>query len=425
MYALHERIGTASTLNPAFRQTNKVQIGLPVLSAYQFGLGNSGFTLDQVTHFNGDTMFFDVDRLPDVLRDRNFMNIDQSIGLLSVCINRPTYSAELFANLTTNFVFEYPGDLFRLAIEGNAAHLGETLAFGSIGFDLNNYAEAGVRYARQLGKLTVGVAPKLVVGLQNISTVHNDISLHTAETTFDLEGNMDVLVQTAGFFDSTFATGLGENALREMAAFRNLGWGVDLGATYRYSDALTFSMSMTDIGRVRWKSMVRSFTSQGQYQFSGVDLFELVEQSDTLNGFDAYIDSLGSMFELKEFSQPYSTWLPARFYAGASYRVLKNTHAGVTFSSQWNTRRMSPSFGIGVTQYVGRKLAASVTYSYFNRDWFNVGVGLLAGAGPFELFVTSDNILGLVNYRKVRNAHVHAGIQLAFGRLKRDALRGE
>jgi hypothetical protein len=425
VWSMNDRIGAASRLNPAFRQINKLQVGLPVLSSYEFGLGNSGFTLSRITEFKGDTLFFDVNKLPDVLKDKNFFYTSQNVGLLSICINRPHYSAELFSNLRTHFVLEYPGDLFKLAIEGNAAHLGETLAFGNIGFNFNNYAEMGVRVARDFDKLTVGASPKLLVGLQNVRTVRNEATLYTGETNYDLEGNLDFLVQTAGFFDSTFSAGIGDEALTEMKGFRNLGWGLDVGAVYRHSDALTFSFSAKDIGRIRWNSMVRSFTTEENYAFNGVDLFDLVEQSDTLNGFDQLIDSLGNSFEVTEFSQPYGTWVPAKLYAGGTYKLREGTIAGAAITAEWAARRFVPAIGLNLRQNIGRKIAASLTYAYYNRDWFNVGFGLFAGAGPIEFYIASDNVLGAMNYLKFRNAHLHFGIQLAFGRGKRDVLRSE
>src|SRR5688572_14902155 len=97
-WSLQSRIGSASRLNPAFRQVNKVQIGLPLLSSYEFGMGNTGFTLQEVSHFEGDTFYFDPKKLPDALSDRNFFYVNQNIGLLSVCINRPVYSMEIFSN---------------------------------------------------------------------------------------------------------------------------------------------------------------------------------------------------------------------------------------------------------------------------------------------------------------------------------------
>jgi len=417
LWSMSQRVAAANRLNPAFRQTDKLTIGLPLLSSYAFGVGNSGFAIKQVTHSEGDTLYFDVDRLPDVLRDRNFFSINQNVGLLSVCVNRPRYSAEVFADVRTNFLFEYPGDLFRLAAQGNAAHLNETLTFGSIGFDLYNYGEVGLRYARKFNKLTVAATPKLLVGLQNVRTVRNDVTLYTDPVTYELQGRMNVLVNTAGFFDSTFSTGInGARMVQSMKGFHNLGVGVDLGATYDCTDRLSFAVAADDIGRIRWKSMVRTFSSDGEYKFSGVDLYNLVGRSDSVNGFNQYIDSLGRIFHFTERSETYSTWIPAMAYVGASYKLTPRTKADATVSTAWNAHRFMPAASLSLTQSVGRKFAASVTYSYYNRDWLNVGFGLFAGIGPLEFYLASDNVLGAINYMNHRNANVHAGLQLAFGR---------
>ena len=58
---------------------------------------------------------------------------------------------------------------------------------------------------------------------------------------------------------------------------------------------------------------------------------------------------------------------------------------------------------------------ASVSWSYMNRSFSNVGIGLAYGRSPVQLYLVSDNILGFFWPMSAKNVNVRFGVNLHFG----------
>ena len=86
------------------------------------------------------------------------------------------------------------------------------------------------------------------------------------------------------------------------------------------------------------------------------------------------------------------------------------------FYSQIFDKAVHPGIALSYNQKVGKWLNASASYSAYNRSYNNIGLGLSLNGGPIQLYVVSDNVLGIFFPHNTKNLHFHAGINLTFGR---------
>jgi hypothetical protein len=71
--------------------------------------------------------------------------------------------------------------------------------------------------------------------------------------------------------------------------------------------------------------------------------------------------------------------------------------------------------GVSVIARPAEKLEASISWSYMNRSFTNVGFGLAYGNEPIQAYVITDNIVGFVLPFEVKTVNLRFGINLFFG----------
>ena len=59
--------------------------------------------------------------------------------------------------------------------------------------------------------------------------------------------------------------------------------------------------------------------------------------------------------------------------------------------------------------------SASAAYSIMNKSYTNLGFGMALNLGPFQTYVTSDNLSCLFAPTKTKNVNFHFGINFVFG----------
>ena len=89
--------------------------------------------------------------------------------------------------------------------------------------------------------------------------------------------------------------------------------------------------------------------------------------------------------------------------------------------------------------HLGNFLSATASYSIYNRSYSNFGLGVSINLGPVEIYCLTDNILAFgtlnprenfisnnsstsinIDAKKVRNGQIHFGLNLTFGREKKE-----
>jgi hypothetical protein len=408
----------ASYANPAKTPDSKWYIGMPGLASTNLYFTHTGFAYsDLIRKRDDDSLTIDIENALSQMKASNYMSFRMNMDLVNFGFGiKDNYFT---FNATEKVIFQqtYPKDLFRFLFKGNAEFLGQTADLSGINLDVTHYREWGVGYSRKLlmDKLTVGVKAKYLQGLSNASTEKSDISLYTDENTFDLTAKADIKANTAGL--AGLMDGEGFKAGDYLFNAKNSGFAVDLGANWEINDKFTVNASALDLGKINWKSQVRSYsTENAEFTFRGVDVAEFMNQEDSVDYMQELVDSLGEAFNIQEGSTAYSTELNPKFYVGGGWHFTPTSDLNLTASGEVFRGKMYPSLSVSIMQQVGNVMSVTAGYSIINGTANNVGLGMLFNFGPVQWYMVSDNVMGAFLPQHTQNLHLRTGINFVFGR---------
>jgi hypothetical protein len=398
-------------VNPSQMPQSKINIGLPVLSSVYFNLGNSGFRVtDLIKSGPGDSNHLDINNMLNKLGKSNYISQALQVDLLSFGIRLFQKNYISFSIVEKEYVnFSYPKNFLDWVWQGNGAFLGQNMNF-NFGLNVIHYREYGIGYARQISdKLTVGGKLKYLYGMEDISAQNNSFTFNTDATDYGYTTNDNVNVNTSGFGPGT-GSDFGTPYLLNR---NNTGMAVDAGATYKLNDKFTFSASLIDLGYINWRSYTSNYTSNGAFNFDGVDITQFT--SGDSNAFNKLTDSAKNAFNVKTAHKSYTTSLPAQVYLGANYKLSEKANAGLLLYGQFFNNILVPAVSASYNLKLTNWFSVSAAYSVMNRDATNVGVGF-AVTGPVQFYVVSDNVIGFFVPQEVKTVNVRFGVNLCFGR---------
>lgn len=410
--------------NPAFFPSySKVNIGLPMLSSQYINFSNSGFKYsDLVKHRADDSLYIDYDGMLDKLKDNNYLTVAAQPDILSFGFTVQDVNYFSF-NITekVNFRFRYPKGLMEFIGKGNGGLLGQEVAF-NLGVDFIHYREYGFGYSRIVNdKLTVGGKLKYLYGMENVWTEDADLSLTTDANDFSLTAKSNFKVNTS--LDTNLING-GEFSASDYAfKKKNKGLGIDLGGVYKLNEKISVNASIIDLGFIKWKEDVTNYQSNdpnATFTFSGMDMNDLLNDTSNTDQFQEALDSIAEVFKIDTLHNVYRTSLSTQIYLGGNYYFTEKMNVGAILYGQFFDKKIHPALSLSFNQRLGKWLNYSLSYSMYNRSYNNIGLGIGLNLGPVQLYVVSDNILGAFKPQNTKNIHLHAGINLTFGRGKED-----
>jgi hypothetical protein len=175
-------------INPAFRPSNSVYIGLPVVSGINLNINNNFVNFSDVfikgqvkdsiiTFLHPD---YNVDKFLAKLKDKNFLESESMIQLFGVgfSIGKDGYVfIDINERVDGNVVM--PGDLFKLALKGNEEFVGSRIDLSSLRGDMKYYHEVGMGYSRNItDRLRIGIKGKLLFGIADVSIDNGSLGIN-------------------------------------------------------------------------------------------------------------------------------------------------------------------------------------------------------------------------------------------------------
>ncbi|HEX7494604.1 MAG TPA: DUF5723 family protein, partial [Bacteroidales bacterium] len=250
--------------NPALRPSNSVYIGLPGLSGINLNVHNNfvnfsdiflkGQPKDSIISFLHPN--YDVEKFLAKIQDKNFFEPEITVPLfgLGFSVGRNGYVfLDINERIAGNIVL--PGDLFRLALKGNEEFAGSKIDLSSLRADIKYYREFGIGYSRNFtDKLRIGVKGKFLFGIADVSVVNKSLGItvngdysHTidANLAVNMSGPVTVYenskhdIDSIVFDDSRLKTSGGR--VDFLSGKKNMGLGLDIGATYNFTDRIVVS----------------------------------------------------------------------------------------------------------------------------------------------------------------------------------------
>jgi hypothetical protein len=403
-------------LNPALRPSNSLYIGLPVVSGINLNINNNfvnfsdvfikGQPKDSIISFLHPG--YNVDKFLAKIKDKNSMEPEVAIQLLGVgfSVGKDGYVfLDISDRIDGNIVL--PGDLFRLALKGNEGFVGNKIDLSSLRGDIKYYREVGVGFSKNFtDKLRIGIKGKLLFGIADASIDNNALGIivnsdysHTfdANLAVNISGPVNVYMDSKHNIDSVvfdnnrFKTSNGITDF--LSGKKNMGLGMDIGATYDLTDRIVLSASLTDLGFIRWNKDVTNLKANNHFEFSGLNMLDYFNGTKTLDEIgNNMLDSLKNAFVVSKTKTSFTTYLPFGISLGGSYNVTKQISVGLLSYSRVIEKQFREALTLSANINLGNALSTSLSYTAENYQYDNLGAGLAFRAGIAQFYLVSDRI---------------------------------
>jgi hypothetical protein len=394
--------------NPAFKPSDSLYVGIPVLTGVGFSINNNflgfsdiimkGRTDSLITFLHPD---YDKEQFLSKLRKNNSIEADLIVQLLGFGISLGKGYLFLDINERLGTTTSLPRELLILAIRGNAGFAGKYTDLSSLDGGFNYYHEAGVGYSRDIMPgLRGGLRVKFLFGIATSRLDNRNLGI-TIFPDFSHEIVSDIVLNSHGPLAVIRDGGEIENfefsgdELLQSIKMKNMnpGAGLDLGLTYDVSREIRLSAAVTDIGFIRWRESLSNVEINQSYQINGVNV------SNVLSGNESFSDALGQVLDslqnsvsLSTNTDPFNTFLPMRLNLGGSYMIRPDLSIGLLSHTRFTGGRIHQSVTLSANYYIQNKLSASLGYTIANNRFDNIGAGVAYRIGFFQFYAASDRI---------------------------------
>jgi hypothetical protein len=419
MYLLHY-LPESNLLNPAVPVNCKWYVGLPVISSVHVNYANSSFSYKQVfTPAGNGTYETNIDEAVKRLHYRNFTGTEAHVQLFALGYRKNDYSFVFTLTEKNNAPLTYPKEPVLLAWEGNTQFEGNVASFKGSGVYFTHYREYALGLSKHVGNgVYYGIRGKLLFGKLNISSRNTDIDLFTDATSFNLNFNGEMLVRSslpinASITGNQVNIEYNDNISVQQLLFnrKNPGFAIDAGIIYPFNDKTELSASIIDLGFIRWRSNLNVFKASGDFTYTGPLNDSLI--SDTY--FEELVAAFTDSMNMEVTPQKYTSFLPPRILAGATYRLNDNVLLGLQGEAIFYKTKIIPSLTLsGQFEPVNNvHLIASYSLQYYQLK--SLGLGLVFGQGPIQYYILSDDVPGMIWPLSARNINLRFGVNINLG----------
>ncbi len=436
-----EEIPQSLLVNPGMKTNYSWHSSVPLLGGFSLYAANSGATPSDL--FGNDGIPYN-----DKFRDKVAygMNVrDEISGTFQLNIidvgfrgrnDENYYSFGLYSEM--DGIGYFPKDIITLAHEGNANFIGKKFNLEHV----KSRGEAVFVYHLGFNKrissdLTLGARAKLYSSIMNFQTTKNKGYLLTTQgennllrTTLDA----DIKIQTSGIFeikdvldDESQANGSGiSSILSKRALFGgDLGLGFDLGFTYNLDKRTTISGSLLDVGFIYHTKDTRTYSLKGIASTEGVEVFLPADLNNGQDQWQVLIDDIEALIPFTVYSENYITFRPTKLNASVRHdygeliepkencnctskvngnsrrKIYKNSYGGHLYAIN---RPRGPQVALSAfyQHRLGNFMTLKSSYTVDKFSFTNIGIGASLQAGPVNMYILADNLLG---YRNLADSH--------------------
>ena len=420
LFFMHS-IPEANYVNPAVQIDCGVFIGLPLVSSFHANFANSGFVLNKaITLYTDGTV-----ARKDNLRVGNFPSLKYFLSEIhSVLFAAGVKKGNNYYNFTitekNNTHLGYTADLVSFIYRGSEEFEGQAVALKGTTAMLNHLREYAFGMSRIFNEnLTVGVKVKLLFGKFNFTTGNSSFGVFIEEGTqdilFDLDGGFNSslpwALQSQGFSAYRFEETYPATWLSRMMNRNNPGVALDIGFIYRYNNLWTFSGSLLDAGLIWYRSNLSNYGLQGNERYQGPFGQGRITGDYLWNVFDDWNFNMDESLS----ADPYVFALDPRLYLGASRQLNEKYKVNFLLYNRLLPGKLQTGATLSVTTDPEKTWKGSASWSYMNNSLFNLGLGVMYGKNPVQLYAVTDNIFGFILPLSTKNVNLRIGINLILG----------
>ncbi len=324
--------------------------------------------------------------------------------------------------------FNLPKDMFGLFKELSSS---KSYDMKNLNITARGYVDLALGYAQDWDEyLRVGGKVKFLIGVADARFMVDKFNLAMTQEAWKIDvsatgavnGGFLQVGDSAGIVDLNDIT-LGMDEISPSTLINGFGAGFDLGAVYnldRFMPAggLSVSFALTDLGFINYsKDKVTSITSEGSYNFTGIEGISLKDSFDLSKNIEEITEDVSNMMKPRKSDgeKGITRGLRTTMNVGAEYSFLDNkmsaglllsTHFGKpkTFTEltlsynlrPWNWFAVSFSSSIMHGFFRSAGFAMNITPKYglnlfLGLDYFPFAYGWLADGIPFPVYTTNFN----------------------------------
>ncbi|HPR58900.1 MAG TPA: DUF5723 family protein [Bacteroidales bacterium] len=402
-------------MNPGHLPDNNFYLGIPVLSSVKFGIENT-FHYDDIFQKRGDSIYLDRDYMLGNLKDKNSINVDGTIEIISFGfrVDENYFSFRIADNTEVNTTIT--GETLRFLVYGNGSEefIGKTVSLSNNAINMNYFREYTLGYTRKIGnKLGIGLNAKLLQGIANFSTTDLRFDLQTDTTNFALgvTSNIDLNMSAPGIENDAEAADFLPNG-------NNPGFAFDFGAEMQINEKLNVSAGVLNVGYINWDTNLKNFRSEdpnSTFVFEGFDLDEYIENNEINNErINEVLDSIAEEIGVTETALKYRTPLPAWLNLNMNYKIAPQDHLGVLLRNRFLKNQNYTTLTLSYKHNFNDLLQLLVSNTFAKANYFTPGFGLTASLGSVQLFLINENFTAPMFFETAKFYSIHFGINLIF-----------
>ena len=441
-----DRVFQSQTVNISEIPENKIQIGgliVPIVGqlppAFYFNYGNNSFNYNHIIHHGKgdmkDSLVIDLPLLMKKVHRNTCIRGEFRLDYFNLSVRTKKNSA-ITVNLSDRFMFgaTIPKSLFDFFLNGNKEYMieGKAHDISKLSFGATAFHELGVGYTAEIReKFSVGGRVKLLFGMADISTNVGSLELSTDPDMYFITTSADMQIRkSTGLFEydgNGFSFADVKHLTGDLSAFGNIGLGFDLGVSYKITNKIAVSLSVTDLGFINWLQNSQIASAKGEYTFEGVELgFREGEDGKLSYGLDTgrynighIMDTLVDVFDMEIQNKNYMTWLPSNVFVGATYQFHEKLGFGFLYRGEIYRKTYNQAISLSVNSNITHWLSLHASWSLINNTVMNLGLGLSVRAGFITWFIVTDDVIGLVFPQKAKTVNMRMGCNLTFGHKKK------
>jgi hypothetical protein len=409
----------ATFSNPALygQAKGRLTVGLPGISNDLYA---ENVTYNELLLNENGRRILDLNRLPNLLADRNELRDDLSLETIGVGLRGDRFSLGLYHRLRAAGQADYPKTLAQLVIQGNAQFVGQTVEFAPLVFG-TSYHEIGLGASVAITEnIHFGARIKHLSGIADVRTgASASLRLTTGEENYALTLDQDLTLNTAGTvtYNGLYDVGINYdiNRIETVDIFsENNGVAFDFGLFATFGKVRVQAAANDLGGKISWTSNVTNFRLKGTDEFNGIDILAQVLE-DSLS-FTAALDSLQLAFEPTEDNAPYDSKLATSYLIGGEYDLTDRLTAGVLLVHYRRLLSNETAFALSARYRIINALTVGLNYNARKNAVANFGAHVYAHLGPVNLIASTDNLLTVFRQKDSSRAGVRLGASLSIGR---------
>ncbi len=419
-------------MNPAQIPTSSFYFNLPFLSGINLDFKTSGFSYnDLIKRRDDDSLYFDFKGFYNSLSNSNYIKMNGNFEILGFGFNAGKKNYISFGiDMNFDSRLRFSRDLFGF-LSGDKTFSNEAIQVSDNEIlSLNSYISTSIGYTRVVNsKLNVGLRAKFILGLANITTEESKLQISQNDEGLTAQSNF--LIRSSSMIGSLNLPGLNSSDSIEFnvdsdsiksSIMKNKGFGIDFGATYKLNDKMILSLSVQDLGFIKWTANTTDIVSKnpnGTYTFTGFE--NISADSSFSQQIEQLSDSITNALDITtRRGEEYTTMLPTKVYVGYEWNFSKKHHLNALYKasigSNYFDNYLSVFYALQLERYLNISLGNTFSFenSFKNNKPFNPSIAFNANLLIFNIYF-GGSLNTSYNVAKMTGVNFFFGINSSFG----------